>query len=190
VAGKHLRSIEQHYLKTNRQTSKDRGSAIYRYSCTFYWKGFCTRWQWKRHEEATHVAPKVWICEQRTYMNLDSVDLLPTCPVCEDEIDAGYREYTHETSCTHGFRACWEKPKHQRTFHQKEKLDQHLAILHAAGGSARRLSFRSHLVDVPTAALVCPFCDRSLGNWDERVRHVAEHFVKYEVLPKLVQLGP
>lgn len=121
-----------------------------------------------------------------TYNYLQTTQSSVSCPICDEEAVAS----VGEKSCSHGFLACWGKPEHERTFYQKEKLVQHLMGPHAAGSWARSCVILEHTVTVPDEALLCPFCEEELRDWDERVRHIACHFDKNEVLPKRVQLVP
>jgi len=144
------------------------------YQCTFCGKDFPKRWTWQRHEEALHAPPQVWVCESSTY---DKTGSLVFCPICEVQ-----------TTCTHDFISCWQKPVHQRTFHRLDNFVQHLKGPHSAGTWAREGLYQSKSVVTPVKALPCPFCVGELPDWGQRVLHVASHFENGDTLPSLV--GP
>ncbi|KIW69093.1 hypothetical protein PV04_04988 [Phialophora macrospora] len=144
------------------------------FQCTFCGRAFNKKYAWQRHEEALHAPPRVWVCEPSAFLYGEIIS--DGCPFCWPS--------PHLTLCYHHSEECWERPEKDRTYFRKDAFVQHLRLMHQYFHPVRRVeTYSGREVDVPSAHLICPFCDTANATWQERVEHVAEHFKKGERLP-------
>lgn len=64
------------------QQAPAQSGEAYPYRCTFCWKGFTTKYSWKRHEETVHVLKSAWICQQPQIVDHVFGDRVH-CPYCD-----------------------------------------------------------------------------------------------------------
>lgn len=144
-----------------------------RYQCTFCQDAFSTRYTWRRHEESVHAPQKLWICgppaiDDKYYARRTKGI---GCPICDGAA-------SDQPPCRHEFETCWKKPERERTFFRKDNLAQHVRLVHCGGEPNDQLDLRSWNRDVPpgTYDLLCHFCHHRNESWDERAKHIPNHF--------------
>ncbi|KAI0537488.1 hypothetical protein GGR58DRAFT_347546 [Xylaria digitata] len=163
-------------------TKRQAGSTPARkYGCTFCDQSFELTHSWRRHEESVHAPQKRWVC---TPPLNPKENLAQLCPVCDEPF---VTDSSERQGCEHGFQACWEKPKGNRTFYRKDSLKQHISIVHTRkyrlGRPHRSLQLDDWTeVDVSTYDLRCYFCGRMNDDWHQRARHIISHFYDGETI--------
>jgi hypothetical protein len=143
-------------------------SASNKYYCT--WadcaKAFKTRYEWVRHEQATHYFPYRWICCYEPANNLK----LPECFVCQEpDVSLAHTVDTH-------LQVCRERTELDRTFWRPDQLAQHFQRIHSlpipTGVKEAWLSANPQFNE---DHLRCGFCGLFRYTWEERKDHVAWH---------------
>lgn len=146
---------------------KSKASSKLQYQCTFCHIKL-SQGAWKRHEESQHLPQKQFVC-----MPYNSPQFGNTCVFCKQHV-AG--DHEHSQRCVCRVSACLKRSVEQRTFTRKDKLEQHVKAFH-------KCSIGRHIVDLwahepPDNPVFwdCGFCDMNAMSWDERSKHIANHF--------------
>ncbi|KAJ3569865.1 hypothetical protein NPX13_g5934 [Xylaria arbuscula] len=163
------------------------------YQCTFCHTSFTRFSTWKRHEESSHTAPFIWICQPNMFrIKTTSSD----CPVCTTSASIGHG--SPRLPCPHRFQECWEKPESERVFYRRDTFRQHLAC-HFKGSDRRKQIIRyidlenckeESRSEIPATDLVCHFCGFSARTWTDRVEHIRIHFENGETMKSWIPGGP
>lgn len=121
---------------------------------------------WRRHELQQHVRPPLWKCEP---MRL-SMNGTPTCSFCGQKVTA--------RSCIHEVHKCLAS--NSRSYKRREHLEGHLVRVHKLNaGEARVMSETLKVdgeIDVSDLDLTCYFCGEIMPSWEDRAKHVADHY--------------
>jgi len=146
------------------------------YQCTFCTEVFKTKYDWQRHEKSLHLPLEKWICAlhgprgpKETLDTLDASKTSETCCVFCGEVTPSDSHLEG-----HHYSACQERSLEERTFHRKDHLVQHLRLVH--GAKFAQWSMARWMLPMPNIKSRCGFCSISLGTWEERTDHIAEHF--------------
>jgi hypothetical protein len=73
----------------------------------------------------------------------------------------------------HNYDACQDLSNELRSFHRKDHLVQHLRHVHQVHNIPLLDDWKKEMKSFTSR---CGFCDVILGNWDDRVSHLARHF--------------
>lgn len=123
---------------------------------------------WRRHELQQHVRRSSWICEPFK-LNENG---LPLCSFCDQKIG--------KHTCNHEVHKCLTT--NDRAFQRREHLEGHLMRVHKLNANhAKRVSGVSKIdrdTDMNNVDLTCYFCGDVMPSWDERAKHVGEHYRK------------
>ncbi|KAI8633315.1 hypothetical protein F5Y19DRAFT_295895 [Xylariaceae sp. FL1651] len=152
-----------------------------RYYCTFCPSNFDKLFTWKRHEESVHAPRKHWICALPRHL---PEGFEWQCPICDNPLVA---DPSRSMECGHGFPACWNKPKQDRTFYRRDALKQHLCTVHFKGPQSPsigklQLDDWTEEVDTSMYDLKCYFCGHVNSDMDERAKHIIGHFDNGETM--------
>jgi hypothetical protein len=129
------------------------------FHCTFCWKGFSTKYSWRRHEESVHVQPRTWTCcPTYTSHGPYQVNFCPYCdeviwdalpPMClsghspgrvtcvdfceleiPQELFESFEAAIQVHLMGHGHDSCAERPVPERTFTRQDNMMQHQVVWH------------------------------------------------------------
>lgn len=143
-------------------------------------KTFQYRFEWARHEEATHYCPYHWVC------CLDDprhdAGSLPKCLMCGQQ-DVSYTHILEHDE----FEKCVGKDRESRTFLRRDHLIQHIKGSHLNTRTWPQHDDEGLLPKLASAwktenpllskvALYCGFCFMMFDKWEDRQEHVFAHF--------------
>ena len=135
-----------------------------KFTCTFCsTTSFSTVGNWTRHEEATHLILRRWICAPS-----GAKTRLGSCVYCRCGPCATAKcEYSCRSRCA-------AKHEDERAFARKDHLKQHLRTVHRVGWSP---AFNRWFVDsaLPQRSR-CGFCGAWFNTWAQRKKHIAGEF--------------
>lgn len=155
--------------------------------CTFCWKSFKNKYEWKRHESTVHIPHHSWVC------CLSRSPVVGSCPFC----GIPNPSFAHIES--HDYLTCLEKPEESRTFYRKDQFFKHIINTHCRGrpeddnGAMEPTEPASEQwLQLLSAAwykkmpplrdddpnLHCGFCGLWFHEWSHRCEHIAEHYAK------------
>ena len=77
----------------------------------------------------------------------------------------------------HRVNECFLKSEAERSFARFDNLTQHIRQMHGViGKPTTEMLGWSRLISDRQTGWQCGFCRKYLGDWDERAKHVANHF--------------
>jgi Myb-like DNA-binding domain len=125
---------------------------------------------WKRHEEGEkHWPQERFMClECPTVPPPTDVTGRPLCEFCDRPFGLGEVPRAHYLRCTSARRD-------STTFSRKDHLIQHLRGEHGLTYTNLHISNWAYSIDSRWPRQ-CGFCDTEFTTWDQRMRHIAEHF--------------
>jgi hypothetical protein len=145
-----------------------------RFWCTFCGTAFTRRYEWKRHEESSHVPQRLWVCPFAE--NHTSLEHCPCCNVARP---------TPEHLSIHSPHICEDQPIESRSYSRQDGLIQHILLCHSNGvrdtpGWRKQLGERARkeLPTIPSDSkvLFCGFCGHRSVWWEDRMGHIGNHF--------------
>lgn len=145
-----------------------------KFYCTFCQKRFHSRSEWMRHEQTIHMPEELWICCPRIRVSPSR------CPFCEQTNPSRLH------LADHNYFTCQAKPLSERTFGRQDHFLQHISQVHkvSPGQKPARLTELVKAWRHPLSlkeghqALHCGFCGLTFENYQERTRHVSQHFLE------------
>jgi hypothetical protein len=135
-----------------------------KFTCTFCsTTSFSTVGNWTRHEEATHLILRRWICAPAGAKTRMGSCVYCRCGPC----DTAKCEYSCRSRCA-------AKREDERAFARKDHLKQHLLTVHHVGWGP---AFNRWFVDsaLPQRSR-CGFCGAWFDTWAQRKKHIAGEF--------------
>lgn len=137
------------------------------FQCTFCAESFPTKYDWQRHEKSLHLALEHWTCSPEGGATI--IDGIRRCVFCmAEDPDPDHLESAHDYS------SCHEKMPHERSFHRKDHLNQHLRLIHQAKFHPSTMErWRSATTEIKSR---CGFCNANFVTWKDRIEHLAAHF--------------
>lgn len=137
------------------------------YQCTFCHLKL-SQGAWKRHEESQHLPQRQFVC-----MPYETPCIDGSCAFCQQNIPS---DLMHNDQCKHRVNDCLKRSFEQRTFTRKDKLEQHIKNFHSCSVRKDLVDQWAHEpVDNPLS-WACGFCNASSMTWDDRAKHIANHF--------------
>lgn len=126
---------------------------------------------WKRHEESQHLPQKQYVCmpDNTPYVH-------DTCVFCKRHQSGITNVRMHNYRCTHRVADCCKRNFELRTFTRKDKLEQHIRNFHGCSIDKTVLEKWSHEPVGNPLSWDCGFCNEVEMTWDERAKHIANHF--------------
>ena len=145
------------------------------YFCTWYFRGFTKKSDWRRHEESLPAPQKEWVCmPDGPLLTLGGIKFCALCH-CSDPDD-------DHLKWSHGISTCLERPLHERRFDRKDHLVQHLSGMHKISISnnpalSRDIKTWERPFRAPAMKELwdCGFCQEDNMTWTQRYKHVANH---------------
>lgn len=129
---------------------------------------FLYRFDWNRHEEATHYCPYHWVCCHDGAISED----ISHCLLCAR---------TDHTTIEH-CRSCASKDMESRVFLREDQLAQHIKRVHFSADAPKPKISKEVLSSwkvtnpvFPRAYLHCGFCGLLFDTWVQRQDHVFKH---------------
>ncbi|KAL2075103.1 hypothetical protein VTL71DRAFT_45 [Oculimacula yallundae] len=139
-----------------------------RFQCTFCPDRFRTKYDWQRHEKSIHLPLEKWMCSPHGSVDVNSATNEVTCAFC------GIVEPSPEHILGHRYAACALRSVAERTFYRKDHLRQHLRLMHV---NCPLIPSMESWKSVNVIRSRCGFCHVVLDTWEDRVEHLAEHFL-------------
>ena len=135
------------------------------FQCTFCAESFPTKYDWQRHEKSLHLPLDNWTCSPEGGTAI--IDGVRRCVFCMAE------EPDHDHLESHDYSSCHEKMPHERSFHRKDHLNQHLRLMHQVKFHPSMEKWRSTTTEIKSR---CGFCGANFIIWKDRIEHLAAHF--------------
>jgi hypothetical protein len=134
-----------------------------RYYCTNCWENFHSGAAWRKHETT--------VCNPQYEFECRMAELRPTilnCGGCFNAI------WGCQKGLDHNYKACENRTKEARTFHQKDHLTNHMTGIHKAVITPTMESWIRPIVRKNRPR--CGFCGKWFRIWNERLNHIGQHY--------------
>ncbi|KAF2200105.1 hypothetical protein GQ43DRAFT_88889 [Delitschia confertaspora ATCC 74209] len=163
-------SIPQDGLATSPIHSNNSASFQDTWQCTFCLRHLVPK-SWRRHEETQHRPRAQWTCMLTGPRLSYSHRTGSCCAFCMEKEPSE----DHFLSC-HRISECAKRPVQERTFYRPDHLRQHIKNFHGSTLFDITQSRWKKAAETENNGWACGFCGEGLSTWDQREKHIANHF--------------
>lgn len=140
------------------------------WQCTFCLRHLVPK-SWRRHEETQHRPRTQWTCmlfgPRLSYAHRPG----SRCAFCMAKEPTEDHFHTH-----HRISECARRPIQERTFFRPDHLRQHIKNFHGSTLYDITQSKWKKATEAESSGWTCGFCGEDLSTWDQREKHIANHF--------------
>lgn len=168
---------KQHKRQRSLQSNASKNSKVLgRFACTACREPFTSKYEWARHEGSLCEPQKHWICMLGNDPKIALESGGWKCAFC-NATSSDRDEIIGHLSREHDIEKCIRKPIVERTKTREDKFKDHLRKVHRlADGSTHWQRWHRAATPHEKHAWGCGFCGNTLHTWDDRLKHVAEHY--------------